>query len=60
MQALHALAGTAFLLALAWVLSRPGITSMLIGARNPTQVDQALRAQSIPLPPDLLQQLNAL
>lgn len=29
--------------ALSWVLSRPGITSVLIGARTPDHVDQALR-----------------
>lgn len=29
-------------LALSWVLSQPGITSVLIGARNKSQIDQAL------------------
>lgn len=31
-------------LALTWVLRQPGITSVLIGARNTAQVDQAIRA----------------
>ena len=31
------------LLALAWVMTGPGITSVLIGARSPEQVDQAWR-----------------
>ena len=31
-------------LALEWVLSRPGIASVLIGAREPSQIDQALEA----------------
>jgi aryl-alcohol dehydrogenase-like predicted oxidoreductase len=31
-------------IALAWALTRPGITSVLIGARNPSQVDQAFTA----------------
>jgi aryl-alcohol dehydrogenase-like predicted oxidoreductase len=29
-------------LALSWVLDQPGITSVLIGARNPSQIDQAI------------------
>jgi len=29
-------------LALSWVLKQPGITSVLIGARNPGQIDQAI------------------
>ena len=29
-------------LALSWVLNQPGITSVLIGARNPGQIDQAI------------------
>ncbi len=36
-------------LALAWVLHQPHITSMLIGARNTDQVDQALDAQQLAL-----------
>ena len=31
-------------LALSWVLHQPGVTSVLIGARNTSQVDQALQA----------------
>jgi 1-deoxyxylulose-5-phosphate synthase len=31
-------------LGLAWVLSRPGITATLVGARSPAQVDQAFEA----------------
>ncbi len=34
-------------LALAWVLSRPGITSTLIGARSPAQVDQVFTADAL-------------
>jgi aryl-alcohol dehydrogenase-like predicted oxidoreductase len=34
-------------LALAWVLNRPGITSVLIGARNTDQVDQAFTAENL-------------
>lgn len=34
-------------LALEWVLSRPGIASVLIGAREPAQIDQALEAARV-------------
>jgi aryl-alcohol dehydrogenase-like predicted oxidoreductase len=34
-------------LGLAWVLSRPGITATLIGARSPAQVDQAFEAAEL-------------
>jgi len=45
-------------LALAWVLSRPNITSVLIGARNPAQVDQAFEATEAGLEHELAQQLD--
>ena len=32
-------------LALAWVLRRPGVTCVLIGARSADQVEQAFRAE---------------
>ncbi len=35
-------------LALAWVISRPGISSVLIGARNTGHVDQAFAAEKLP------------
>jgi aryl-alcohol dehydrogenase-like predicted oxidoreductase len=47
-------------LALAWVLRRPGVTSVLIGARTPEQVDQAFAAQQLKLPDDVLDQLDTL
>jgi 1-deoxyxylulose-5-phosphate synthase len=34
-------------LGLAWVLTRPGLTATLIGARSPAQVDQAFEAEAI-------------
>jgi 1-deoxyxylulose-5-phosphate synthase len=34
-------------LGLAWVLSRPGITATLVGARSPAQVDQAFEAAEL-------------
>ncbi len=45
-------------LALSWVLSRPGITSVLIGARGPEQVDQAIAARAITLEPEQLDTLD--
>jgi aryl-alcohol dehydrogenase-like predicted oxidoreductase len=39
-------------LGLAWVLSRPGITATLVGARGPAQVDQAFDAAELARSPD--------
>ena len=36
-------------LALAWMLTRSNVTSVLIGARNAEQVDQALHAEALEL-----------
>lgn len=47
-------------LSLAWVLSRPGITSMLIGARSPAHIDQALSAERTGLSDDLRSRLESL
>ena len=45
-------------LALAWVLHQPHVSSMLIGARNPEQVDQAFDAEALELAPEVLQLLT--
>ena len=45
---------------LAWVLRQPGITSTLIGARNPLQVDQAFDADSLSQSPAMRQPLEDL
>jgi 1-deoxyxylulose-5-phosphate synthase len=45
-------------LALAWVLGQPGITSVLIGARSPGQVDQAFEAMATGLSPELRAEFN--
>ena len=34
-------------LALSWVLKQPGVTSVLVGARNTSQIDQALSARVV-------------
>jgi 1-deoxyxylulose-5-phosphate synthase len=41
-------------LALAWTLKQPHVTSVLIGARNTAQVDQAFEAERVPLDDELL------
>jgi aryl-alcohol dehydrogenase-like predicted oxidoreductase len=51
---------TASLLALAWVLTQPGVTSSLIGARTPRHVDQALEANAMGMTPGLRAELSAL
>ena len=55
----EALGTSTTLLALAWVLSHPDITSTLIGARSVEQVDQAIAAQAIGMTPELRANLSA-
>lgn len=43
---------------LAWVLAQPGITSAIIGARNPEQLKSNTAAADIRLGPGLMAQLN--
>jgi len=45
-------------LALAWVLKQPHVTSVLIGARNTSQVDQAFEAAEAGIDDELAQQLT--
>lgn len=40
-------------LALAWVINQPGITSVLIGGRTTSHIDQAFQAGALPLTADL-------
>ena len=47
-------------LALAWVLSRPRLTSVLIGARNPDQVDQVFAAEEAAEAAEVMQLLEGL
>lgn len=64
MEALRALASQVDLpmarLALGWVLRRPDITSVLIGARQPRHVDQAFEALETEIPSDVWQPLEKL
>jgi len=44
--------------ALAWLLRRPGVASVLAGARNPEQMRENARAAELKLPPDALDELT--
>ncbi len=44
--------------ALAWCMHRPGVTSVIFGARSFDQLDDNLKAASVELSPALMQQLN--
>jgi NDP-hexose 2,3-enoyl reductase len=46
--------------ALAWLLSRPGVTAPIVGPRTPGQLDLPLRALTTTLPPEALQRLDEL
>ena len=63
-EALQALATEAGLalptLAVAWVAAQPGITSPIIGASKPAQLDATLAALDAKLGPDLLARLDEL
>ena len=45
-------------LSLAWVMAQPAVTSVLIGARSPAQVDQALDAQELGLSDETIAELG--
>jgi aryl-alcohol dehydrogenase-like predicted oxidoreductase len=47
-------------LALAWVIGQPGITSVLVGARDTAQVDQAFAAEAAGLDDELRAELSGL
>ncbi|MER5885138.1 aldo/keto reductase [Streptomyces sp. NPDC001941] len=44
--------------ALAWLLTRPGVTGPIVGPRTPEQFDSALRAAGLELSPELLAALD--
>jgi aryl-alcohol dehydrogenase-like predicted oxidoreductase len=47
-------------LAIAWVLSHPQVTAVVVGPRRPEQLDHALAALGLPLAPDEREELAAL
>ena len=64
MEGLRAIAGETGIsmvqLALAWAIGQPGITSVLIGCRTLSHVDQAFQAEEMGLTQELRDRLNAL
>jgi aryl-alcohol dehydrogenase-like predicted oxidoreductase len=49
---------TAAQVALNWVVSQPGITSTIIGARRPPQLEDNVGALTFDLPPELRRELD--
>jgi len=47
-------------LALAWVLSQPGVIAALAGARKPKQIQENAKAAELELPDDILKQLSGI
>ncbi len=47
-------------LALAWAIGQPGITSVLIGCRTTSHIDQAFQAEEMGLTQDIRDRINAL
>jgi len=43
---------------LSWLLSQPGIVSIIVGARNPQQINVNVKAAELKLPPEILEQLT--
>jgi aryl-alcohol dehydrogenase-like predicted oxidoreductase len=54
------LGSTVAAVSLAWVQSRPGVTSTIIGARTMNQLDSNLAALDLPLSTDHIERLNKL
>jgi aryl-alcohol dehydrogenase-like predicted oxidoreductase len=45
-------------MALAWVLREPGVSSAIVGASRPEQVDENVAASGIELPPEALERID--
>jgi aryl-alcohol dehydrogenase-like predicted oxidoreductase len=45
-------------LAVAWVLREPGVSSAIVGASRPEQVEENVAASGIELPPDVLKRID--
>ena len=46
-------------IAMAWLLGKPGVTSVVVGARNPRQVLRNTNAAALELPEDVIARLDA-
>lgn len=47
-------------LSMLWLLNQPGVSSIIVGARNPDQVNRNLEILKLSLPTDILQKLSDL
>jgi len=45
-------------LAIAWVLANPAVDVAIVGARNPSQIEQTAHAADISLSPETLQRIE--
>ncbi|MBN1995441.1 MAG: aldo/keto reductase [Anaerolineae bacterium] len=43
---------------MAWLLHQPGITSIIVGARHPGQIERNVKAVNLALAPDIIAELN--
>jgi len=44
--------------AISWVAARPGVSSVIVGARNPEQIRENAKAGEVNLPSDLQKELE--
>ena len=47
-------------LALAWTISKPGVTCVVMGPRNMSEFQENVQAASLFLPPEVITQLDVL
>jgi aryl-alcohol dehydrogenase-like predicted oxidoreductase len=45
-------------LAIAWILRQPGVSSALIGASRPSQIEENVKAVEVSLQPDMLEAIE--
>jgi aryl-alcohol dehydrogenase-like predicted oxidoreductase len=45
-------------MAIAWVLREPGVSSAIVGASRPDQVDENVGASGVDLPPEVLSRID--
>jgi aryl-alcohol dehydrogenase-like predicted oxidoreductase len=46
-------------LALAWILRKPGVSSTIVGASRPEQLEENLKAAELELPDNLLDEIDS-
>ena len=45
--------------AIAWILKQRGVTSVIVGARNPSQISENMRAIDVEIPNEVMQKMSA-